>query len=819
MRTSQAARYARWSAAVALLLATVVSGVYARRAWQAHLAQLTMRPSVPSSVQQQTAGFSLSKVTGDRTEFTVRASHATEFTEGGRSVLQDVWFTAYGQDGQRFDNLHTRSCDYLERSGDINCGGNVQIDLESAEDARLHPSTASHADPRAEIVHIDTSGLSFNRTTGLATTDQTVTFHFPQGEGRAIGFRYDSEKGELRLMRSVEMTLHGAEMPGDPVSAAEPLHVSSNGMTYDRERRVIQFLGPVEAHRGAPALTAGMLDVELDVNMRAQKIVASDHPMLRDAARGGPLSVSADELSALLFPDGSLEEMTGAGNVHAVARGATGEDHLEADHAHLEMVGHSNQPGRLTATGSVTAAASHPGGLRQSLASSVLQVDFAADGERAKRGEQGKQGQVHVAHATTPAGALDWEGPAEVAGREVTQRVHMTSQHWEATFGDENQIEVLRGTGDARFERRIGNAPPETGSSRDVLARFGAKGDWSTVDQTGDVVLREPDRSAQADTAHYDRLADTVGLSGSVELSDADSITTAQSATLRQSTNEFHAQGRVATIELASNANVADFASGPARISADHLDANTATGHAVYSGGARLWQGDSVIEGESIEVDRATRVLTANGRVRTIFPQAQLATSGGPSVVGQSSNVQSARGQSSSRQTAARPAASPVEYWHAEAAHMTYASDEGRAHLEKSVAAHSEEGSIRSDAMDLFFSPSETAPRGPATVPIAASSGANPGSAGGAAGGRQLVRAVGLGNVEVNQQDRRGASSRADYTAADGKFVLSGGSPVVRDTSGNSVTGRQLTLFYADDTIIVDSAEGLRTLTLHRVGK
>src|ERR1700729_890326 len=98
MRTSQAARYARWSAAVALLLAAVVSGVYARRAWQAHLAQRAIRPSVPSSVQQLTAGFSLSKVAGDRTEYTVRASHATEFTEGGRSVLEDVWVTSYGQD-------------------------------------------------------------------------------------------------------------------------------------------------------------------------------------------------------------------------------------------------------------------------------------------------------------------------------------------------------------------------------------------------------------------------------------------------------------------------------------------------------------------------------------------------------------------------------------------------------------------------------------------------------------------------------------------------------------------------------------------------
>src|SRR5689334_22302336 len=105
MRTTQAARLARWSGAIALLLAAVVSAVYAHRAWQAHLAHLAMRLSVPTAVQQQTAAFALSKVTGDHTEYTLRASHATEFREGGRSVLQDVWVTAYGEDGQRFDNL------------------------------------------------------------------------------------------------------------------------------------------------------------------------------------------------------------------------------------------------------------------------------------------------------------------------------------------------------------------------------------------------------------------------------------------------------------------------------------------------------------------------------------------------------------------------------------------------------------------------------------------------------------------------------------------------------------------------------------------
>jgi hypothetical protein len=39
MRNSEAQRYARWSAAVATLLAVVVAGVYLRRVWQVRQAE------------------------------------------------------------------------------------------------------------------------------------------------------------------------------------------------------------------------------------------------------------------------------------------------------------------------------------------------------------------------------------------------------------------------------------------------------------------------------------------------------------------------------------------------------------------------------------------------------------------------------------------------------------------------------------------------------------------------------------------------------------------------------------------------------------
>src|SRR5215471_3526259 len=87
------------------------------------------------------------------------------------------------------------------------------------------------------------------------------------------------------------------------------------------------------------------------------------------------------------------------------------------------------------------------------------------------------------------------------------------------------------------------------------------------------------------------------------------------------------------------------------------------------------------------------------------------------------------------------------------------------------------------------------------------------------AGPQQISRAVGTGGVTVVQATRRASAERGEYSAADGKFVMSGGKPTIFDASEGTTTGRQLTFFLADDTIIVDSENGSRTLTKHRVEK
>src|ERR1700693_2324635 len=178
MRRSQATRYARWSALTGLLIAVVVTGMCAQRA----VARKRGRRTGSPSVTQRSATFAFSKVVGDRTLFTVRASRATEFKEGNKNLLEDVWITVYGRTGARFDNLHTQQCDYLRDTGRVVCKGEVQIDLESAEEAKQ---------PAAQRgFRVVTSNLSFDRQTGEAQSEQPVTFRFPSGQGSAVGVNY-----------------------------------------------------------------------------------------------------------------------------------------------------------------------------------------------------------------------------------------------------------------------------------------------------------------------------------------------------------------------------------------------------------------------------------------------------------------------------------------------------------------------------------------------------------------------------------------------------------------------------------------------------
>jgi len=401
------------------------------------------------------------------------------------------------------------------------------------------------------------------------------------------------------------------------------------------------------------------------------------------------------------------------------------------------------------------------------------------------------------------------QAQSKAGGKTEQETTWLRGQQMSAEFGELNRMKSLTARGGAEVERRLPGRPPQVTSSQELIAKFDGGGDWTELEQSGSVRLREADRAARADRARYERSSDLVALAGSIVLTDRTMRTTANSLSFNRRSGEINGQGNVRSTDISGGHNgVTNFAPEPAHISSDRLTGNSPGGRLVYSGHARLWQGDSVIEADSIELLRDARQLNARGNVLGVFLQAPGASNG----PGNGSGAGSPGGLPGNSSPAKRDQAAAPDLWRVRAGTLTYWNGESRARLETNVNAVSRQAQISSPALELFFSSPEPVSGSAAAAESAAASGARPGA-------QQVTRAVATGGVTVRQGERRGVSDSADYSAAEGKFVLSGGRPTIYDASRGTTTGRQLTFYFADDRIIVDSEEGSRTLTKHRVEK
>ena len=791
MRNTEALRYARWSLAAAALLALAVAGVYLRNAYLARQAERKAPPDVPATIVQRSNEFAFSKVEGQRTIYTVRASRATEYKEGSRNLLEDVDVSVFGRNGDRDDKLRTRACDFISNTGKITCSGEVQIILQAAAEQQ----TSSSA------IQVKTSAVTFDRDSGEARTSKPVVFKWPGGEGSSMGMNYDSNSGTLRLAHSVELNLFRsppASSADTRDSAGKNVRLTSDSMSFQRETRTVRMTGNVQSQQATHALSAEELVLSLDPAFHARRLVASGHPQLRDSSPQGPLALNADEIASDLRLDGSIGSIVATGNVHGTKNSPGGEDGIDAGRVQLDLVAGKNAPRLLTARNGVTIlSASHAanGGTRR-VESDALEIHFS---------NESRPGQTFIESMNTLAPArVEWRSVSSANGKPVPQTTRMEGKRIVLSFAGQNQLQQLVSTGGVQVTRNLGDAPEGITTSRELTANFDGAGEWATIEQSGDVRFRDGQRTGQGEHAQTVRSTDTLTLAGSVVFSDATTRTTAQSASFARGTNTLRADGRVLTTELRqSGPSITNFAQEPAHISAEHLVADTARGHAVYSGKGRLWQGQSVIEGNTIELDSPTHTLLAKGQVHGVFPQAPWNPKRGPAEEQSSGQppklpANQAPNQMTHHASSGHPgeATPQPQLGRVQGELLTYWETESRARIEQRARADSEQGSIQADQIDLFFSDSSAA-----------------------SGTKQLTRAVATGDVAVRQEDRRGTSDRAEYTAAEGKFVLSEGKPTLYSSTGDSTTGRQLTFYFADDRIVVDSTDGPKTVTLHQVQK
>ena len=773
MRNQEAARYARWSAIAAGLLAVIVIGIYAERAFQAAHARREAPKPVPVTVQQQSAEFAFSKVEQNRTIFTIRASRATQYKDQNRALLEDVWITIYGRDGSRNDNIHTHECSYEPETGAVECAGEVQIDLQSASPAR-----GKTAQPLPDSLEIKTTNLSFNKNTGEAVTPAAVEFSFPSGRGKGVGARYSDREAIVRVEHDVDFDISPSARTG-----GLPVNITGSSLEIRRNDRALTLTGPAIVKAGARQMSADKILIDLDESYRARRMLAEGHPQIHSDETHGKVAITADHFEVLLNPAGWIERVIADGNIAGTQQTPAGTNHFSAGHVELAMVPARNLISDMTATGKVVADV-HQGGDTHALKTDALLVKFsvppAKEDSTAKSTSASVESQ-HVESAETLA-------PATIESRTAKDITTLRAKKFVAAIGPTGRLDQLFGHSGVEIQRQAGDAPPQVISASEMAATFDAQGQWNTLDETGNVHFQQADRQAAAARAKIVKSTDTITLEGSPVISDSISHTTAADVTINQSSGELQARGSVvSTYVPTTQGGAVGLGSGAAHVSADSLAASVSAGRATYVGHARLWQGDNVLESDQIELWREDKKLVASGHVVAVFPQASgpLATLPGA--------------------PPRQPSAASPTLWKISAPVLTYWSDQGKAHLQGGVTASSDQGSMESRTLDAFLDQS--------TSPVSAST-ATP-----ASGGRQLSRVLGLGNVVVRQGDRRGTAEQAEYIAADGKFILSGGQPTLANAASDTTTGHSLTFFVANDTILIDSQEGSRTVTKHRVEK
>src|SRR5258706_4238302 len=331
MNRRDASRYARWSALLALALAGITRGIYVHRLWVAHREKQNAPAPLPQNEEKQFTALRFKKVEGNRTIFDLEASKSTDLRGQDISLLEDVEIKVLGKNGDRNDVIHTQSCRYAKTDGSIQCEGKVQFELQSAEDAAR---AAANSGGSPNIIHIDTTGVTFERATGRAQTVQPVKFSLPNGGGDGVGAVYQSEQGQLRLIRDVHIQIQPAADATAKKSTTLPAQVEMSGssMEIDKIGRTVELFGPATAVSSGEQVTAGKFTLLLDTEFHAQTLIGApgslnQQPEVKNHGAKGDSTLRADKLTAHLSPQGWTSRIEAAGRV----QGRSPSGHLEAE--------------------------------------------------------------------------------------------------------------------------------------------------------------------------------------------------------------------------------------------------------------------------------------------------------------------------------------------------------------------------------------------------------------------------------------------------------------------------------------------------------
>src|SRR5271155_2632889 len=804
-------RLRRWFAGAIIVAVLGVAGVYfyARHRVQNALKQVPEK--IGLEIKQSATGFTVSKSEQGRTLFTIQASKAVQFKQGGHAELHDVQITLYGSDSTRFDQIRGADFEYDQQSGNVVAKGEVQIDLQSNPGGVLNPDQSPPTNLKNPI-HLKTSGLVFNQNTGDAHTKERVDFDLAQASGSAMGVDYAAKTNVLTLQSQVNLVSTGATpatvaalratITKDPhLVLLDHPHLRSGERQCDADEATL-FLRPdntldrVLAHGNVLVKAEGSQPAEarseqLELTMAKQRDtlrtavfsgdvqaqVASAQPPVED---GRPREIAPSKAegskpnNAVGSTEQSPQEWPMKGKAGRVVLEFSDKNLLTKVHAedHVKLLQHQNPES--------------PASNAQDLELTTQAIDFFAANQ--SPGDKAS----HLDRAET-------SGAAQIAIRPTTgagQQTLVTAAKFDARFDNAGQLTAVHGAPDASIVSQNPGQADRISTSRILDATFQPGSGIQSLVQEGNVAYVDGERKAWGTHARYTPADQILILTGSPRVSDGGMTTTANSMRLNRATGYAFAEGNVKTTynDLKPQPGGALLSSSsPIHVTARSMSVQGDSAVALYTGDARLWQDANIIQAQSIEFDRDHRSMVAGGT--SAIGSAEPQTVSTVLVEADKGQADKSKPDGSPDDNSPRPTLIAIT-----STHLTYADNERNAHFEGDVVAKQADVTITAKKMDAFLEA-----RGPAKESLT--------------GAGKLDKIVAQEQVVITQPDRRATGDLLVYTASDDKFVLTGGPPSIFDAEHGKITGVSLTFFRRDDRVLVESNNSSPTVTQTRVAR
>jgi lipopolysaccharide export system protein LptA len=801
-------RLRRWLAVIAVLFIAVIAGTY----FYARLRLRNVLKEIPNKIgidiKQTANGFQFSKSDGKRTLFTVQAGKLKQFKADGSAELHNVSIVLYGRDSSRFDQIYGDDFSYDKKSGNVTGHGEVQIDLEANPTGGAGPDQSTPRELKNPI-HLETRDLVFNQESGDATTNARVDFRTPQASGWAVGVLYSGKTNTLTLVSQIHVTMGGQN--------AESLFATHARITHDPHQAVLDH-PRLQSESGTAE--ADQATLFLGPDNEVQRVLAAGNVNAETAGQDADLvRARADQGEMLLTgKQNLLRTATLTGNVH-VERIGSQTMQGDAGRVILDFLGrnqlqkvHAMDGVRLAQHGASIGA---PAGGSSASSSATQDFDltapvvdfFVADGKR-------------IDHAETSGAAKITITPAEnsnTASAQASARTVITARRFNAKFDPtpegSSRLTSIHGAPDAKIVNLAPGLPERVSTSQTLDAAFFPEGGISSVIQQGSVAYDDglsPSKRTQAwaDKALYTPADRILVLTGSPRVSEGAMVTTARTIRINRVTDDAFADGDVRSTysELTEQPNGALLASAsPIHVTAATMTARNSLAIALYQGNARLWQDANIVEAPSIQFERDHRFLLAQGTaarpVSTVLVQAKLL---------QPNRVEADKVQPSKAEPGAEHKTHPKSEEKPSdtgpvaitSAKLTYADAERKAHYEGGVLAKGTSFTASASTMDAYLLPRSQSSNNQTL-----------------AGPGQLDHIVAKGNVVVQQPSRRAEGQTLVYTAAEDKFVLTGGPPSIFDAERGKITGVSLTFFRADDRVLVEGKASTPVVTQTRMAR